>query len=120
THYPPFFRLSGGADRIPSHALPNGRSEIASSNSRYSTSMERSSIAELVTDFLEHGTECAYVQLRGYRSEPWSYSQLAGAAFRCARKLESREINKGDHILLWGPNSAEWVAIFFGCVLRGV
>jgi long-chain acyl-CoA synthetase len=82
--------------------------------------MERSSIAELVNEFLAYGPECAYVQRRGYRSERWSYSQLAGAAFQCARKLESHEINKGDHIPLWGPNSAEWVAMFFGCVLRGI
>jgi long-chain acyl-CoA synthetase len=40
-------------------------------------------------------------------------------AFRFARELEKRNIGKGDRVLLWGPNSPEWVAAFFGCVLRG-
>ena len=26
----------------------------------------------------------------------------------------------GDRVLLWGENSAEWVAAFYGCLLRGV
>ena len=34
-------------------------------------------------------------------------------------RVETRAIGKGDRVLLWGPNSAEWVAAFFGCALRG-
>src|SRR5262249_58234544 len=36
-----------------------------------------------------------------------------------ARELESRNIGKGDRVMLWGENCAEWVAAFFGCMLRG-
>jgi len=36
-----------------------------------------------------------------------------------ARELESRALGKGDRVLLWGENSAEWVSAFFGCALRG-
>jgi long-chain acyl-CoA synthetase len=50
----------------------------------------------------------------------WSYQQTAGTAFQFARELDARAIKKGDRILLWGPNSAEWVTVFLGCVLRGV
>ena len=45
---------------------------------------------------------------------------MAETAFRFARELEQRGIGKGERVLLWGPNSAEWVAVFFGCALRGV
>ncbi len=45
---------------------------------------------------------------------------MAEAAFQFARELEKRGIGKGERVLLWGPNSAEWVAAFFGCALRGV
>ncbi len=45
--------------------------------------------------------------------------RLAETAFQFARELENRGIGKGDRVLLWGPNSAEWVAAFFGCALRG-
>src|SRR5205823_6375170 len=64
--------------------------------------------------------QCAYVQSRGYRKERWSYRQVAERASQFARELESRAIGKEDRILIWGPNSAEWVSVFFGCVLRGV
>ena len=30
------------------------------------------------------------------------------------------EIGKGERVMLWGENCAEWVAAFFGCALRGV
>src|ERR1700682_2301708 len=82
--------------------------------------MERRSVVEYLESFLRRGRECAYVQPRGYRTERWSYRKVAEAAFRFARELEERGIGKGERILLWGPNSAQWVVVFFGCALRGV
>jgi long-chain acyl-CoA synthetase len=82
--------------------------------------MERRSVVDYLDDFLRRGRECAYIQRRGYRIERWSYRQVAETAFRFARELEQRGIGKGERALLWGPNSAEWVAVFFGCGLRGV
>ena len=38
----------------------------------------------------------------------------------CSRELEARGIAKGERVMLWGENSAEWVAAFFGCALSGV
>ena len=81
--------------------------------------MERRSVVEYLASFLRRGRECAYIQHRGYRAERWSYRQVAETAFRFARELERRGIGKGERVLLWGPNSAEWVAVFFGCALRG-
>jgi len=79
----------------------------------------RRSIADYLDRFLQAGEETAYVQRRGYRTVRWSYRQIADTAFRFARELEAREIAQGDYILLWGPNSAEWVAVFLGCAARG-
>ena len=81
--------------------------------------MERRSVVEYLDSFLQRGEECAYVQRRGYRTVRWSYRQVAETAFQFARELEKRGIGKGERVLLWGPNSAEWVAAFFGCALRG-
>jgi long-chain acyl-CoA synthetase len=81
---------------------------------------DRRSLVEYLDDFLRRGEECAYVQRRGYRAERWSYRRVAETAFQFARELEVRGIGKGERVLLWGPNSAEWVAAFFGCALRGV
>ena len=82
--------------------------------------MERRSLAEYLDRFLQLGRETAYVQRRGYRTVRWSYRQVAETAFRFARELDARAIVKGDRVLIWGPNSAEWVATFLGCALRGV
>jgi long-chain acyl-CoA synthetase len=77
-----------------------------------------------ITDYLEHflrgSQETAYVQRQGYRTVRWSYGQVADTAFQFGHELDARGITKGDRVLIWGPNSAEWVATFLGCVLRGV
>jgi len=82
--------------------------------------MERRSVVDFLENFLRRGEDCAYVQRRGYRTVRWSYRRVAETAFRFARELQKRSIGKGERVLLWGPNSAEWVAVFFGCALRGV
>ena len=71
-------------------------------------------------DFERWGGDCAYVFPRGYRHERWSYERVAGAAYQFARELEARAIPKGEAVLLWSPNCAEWVAAFLGCALCGV
>jgi long-chain acyl-CoA synthetase len=82
--------------------------------------MERRSIGSYLDNFLQRGREHAYVQRRGYRTVSLSYRQVAELAFRFGRELANRGINKGERVLIWGPNSAEWAAAFFGCALRGV
>jgi long-chain acyl-CoA synthetase len=82
--------------------------------------MQRRSVVEYLENFLRRGRECAYVQRRGYRTVRWSYRQVAETAFQFAHELQSRDIGKSERVLLWGPNSAQWVAAFFGCALRGV
>ncbi len=71
-------------------------------------------------DFEGWGDDCAYVFPRGYRYERWSYRRVAGTAYQFAHELEARNIGKGDAVLLWSPNCAEWVAAFLGCALCGV
>src|SRR5581483_4922989 len=61
-----------------------------------------------------------YVNRRNYRNVRWTYSQVLDLAYQFARELDQRGIRKGDRVLIWGPNSAEWVASFLGCALRGV
>ncbi|HEY4764872.1 MAG TPA: AMP-binding protein [Candidatus Sulfotelmatobacter sp.] len=79
------------------------------------------SIAEFfLKNFQRHRHECACRQQRGYRMESLTYGEVQEMSFSCARQLEARGIAKGDRVMLWGENCAEWVAVFFGCVLRGV
>ena len=81
-------------------------------------------MAESITGFFQknfqaHGNECAYRQHRGYRSESFTYGEVLEIALGLAGELGTRGICKGDRVMLWGENSAEWVAAFFGCALRG-
>jgi long-chain acyl-CoA synthetase len=81
--------------------------------------MARTTILEYLDNFGRHAREVAYAQHRGYRMQRWTYGDVLGNAHRFARELEQRGIGKGDKVILWGENCAEWVVAFFGCLLRG-
>lgn len=81
---------------------------------------ERAHLATLVNDFEIHSERIAIVTPRGLRQRKVTYGELASLARRFAAELVMRGIEKGDRVLLWGENGPEWVAAFFGCVLRGV
>src|ERR1700730_11489982 len=82
--------------------------------------MSLESLLNFVQNYAAHGEEIAVRQRRGYRTESWTYGRIAGGANRLARELEARGITKGDAVLWWGENSAEWISAFLGCVLCGV
>ncbi|MGH9768258.1 MAG: AMP-binding protein, partial [Blastocatellia bacterium] len=77
-------------------------------------------IYNLLDQCRTRGDEIAIAHQRGLRVTRWSYARLARTACQFARELEERGIGKGDRVLFWGENSPEWVAAFFGCMLRGV
>ena len=81
--------------------------------------MAHTTILEYLDNFRLHGHETAYVHRRGYRVQRWSYGEVLATAYRFARELEARGIGKDDKVILWGENCAEWIAVFFGCLLRG-
>ncbi len=81
--------------------------------------MARANLISLFAEFARYAGDIAVVQRRGYRREAWSYAKLAHVAFACAQELKGRGVRTGDRVLLWGPNGAEWMAAFWGCLLRG-
>jgi long-chain acyl-CoA synthetase len=81
--------------------------------------MPRENLLSLFREFESYARDAAVVQRRGYRRESWSYRKVAGIAVACALELKQRGIRTGDRVLLWGPNSAEWMTAFWGCLLRG-
>ena len=82
--------------------------------------MSRDSLLSLFADFARFARDRAIVWPSGYRHFSWTYAQLARNAQLCANALKSRGIETGDRVLLWAPNSAEWIAAFWGCLLVGV
>src|SRR5260370_82753 len=81
--------------------------------------MPRPNLLSLLPDFHRHSRGVAVVQRRGYRRESWTYNKLAAIVLRGGHELKQRGIRTGDGGLLWGPNRAEWMAAFWGCLLRG-
>jgi long-chain acyl-CoA synthetase len=80
----------------------------------------RSHLASLVEEFRRHAAETAVVTHRGNRRYATTYGELAELAGRSAAELDRLGIAAGDRVVLWGENSAEWIGVFFGCLLRGV
>jgi long-chain acyl-CoA synthetase len=52
----------------------------------------------------------------------WSYTadQLRAAAEAFAGRLIEAGLQPGDRLVIWSDNCPEWVAAFWGCMLRGV
>src|SRR5215208_4385018 len=80
----------------------------------------RETLLSFLDDYLARGKQTAVVRKRGLRLSRWSYAEIAACAFQFARELESRGLERGDRVLFWDENSPEWIAAFFGCLLRGV
>jgi long-chain acyl-CoA synthetase len=77
-------------------------------------------LATLVADFRRYDEQIAIVTHRGNRRFSSTYARLAELSAGCARAFDQLGLRPGDRVLLWGNNSVEWVAAFFGCVLRGI
>jgi long-chain acyl-CoA synthetase len=80
----------------------------------------RDHLATLLDDFRRYDRQIAVVRFQGNRRHATSYGEIARLAGRFAALLVQRGIGPGDRVLLWAENSAEWIAAFHGCILRGV
>ncbi len=81
--------------------------------------MPRKNLLSLFADFARFAGDAAVVQRRGYRREKRTYKELYAKARFWSHALAGRGVHPGDRVLLWGPNSAEWVACFWGILWRG-
>ncbi len=80
----------------------------------------RDHLATLLDVLRCHGREVAVVRYQGNRRRVTTYGEIAHLAGRFAALLVQHGIGPGDRVLLWAENSAEWIAAFYGCLLRGV
>jgi long-chain acyl-CoA synthetase len=89
-------------------------------NPRGNTPQERQHLGTLLADMEAWGASDAIIEHRGVRRFVTSYGEVAQLAHRFAAELARRGIAPGERVVLWGRNSAEWVAAFFGCIEAGV
>ena len=100
-------------------ATASGVESTRSSGKEAAAPMPRENLLRLFDEFLRCGGDVAVVQRRGYRREKLTYTELYAYGLFWSYALSGRGIGPGDRVLLWGPNSAEWVACFWGILLRG-
>ncbi|MCE2466282.1 MAG: AMP-binding protein, partial [Dehalococcoidia bacterium] len=80
---------------------------------------------DTIPDFLtraveKHGRRDALLFKPAFRYRRWSYSQLDAQSGQVATLLQQKGLNKGDQVVLWGPNCPQWVLAFLGCIKAGV
>ena len=54
-----------------------------------------------------------------FRYLVWSYADLWSDSGRVASFLQDKGVERGDRILLWGPNMPQWALGFFGALRAG-
>ena len=79
----------------------------------------RKHLATLIDDFRRFDRDVAVVRFQGNRRRIATYGEIARWAGRFAALLAARGVGPGDRVMLWGENSAEWIASFCGIILRG-
>jgi long-chain acyl-CoA synthetase len=81
--------------------------------------MQRLTLISLLDSFRRFGGDPGVVETRGYRRVSRTYQELELAAEAWSLVLRQHGIRAGDRVILWGANSAEWVAAFWGVMLLG-
>src|SRR5260370_2659407 len=80
--------------------------------------MPRKNLLSLFADFARFAGDAAVIQRRGYRREKLTYAELYARVLFWSYALAGRGVLPGDRVLLWGPNSPEWLACFWAILLR--
>ncbi|KPK28585.1 MAG: hypothetical protein AMJ61_01780 [Desulfobacterales bacterium SG8_35_2] len=62
----------------------------------------------------------AIIYRTGFRTLRISYLDLYDSAYRMANMYQHKGLKKGAAIVIWAPNSPEWVAALLACSLTGV
>jgi long-chain acyl-CoA synthetase len=81
--------------------------------------MSRANLLSLFDQFPGIGHDTAVIQTCGYRRHRFTYAELFAKALSFSLTLAAHSIGPKDRVLLWGPNSFEWVACFWAILLRG-
>jgi len=108
-------RLSG----LEGCATASGVESTRTSRKENAVLMPRKNLLSLFADFARFAGDVAVIQRCGYRREKATYRELYAHALFWSSALAGQGVVPSDRVLLWGPNSAEWVACFWGILLRG-
>jgi long-chain acyl-CoA synthetase len=68
-----------------------------------------STLRDLVEGLARHGERPALVHVRDGRGEALSYAEIGARALSLAGALAARGVKPGETVLMFGPNSHDWV-----------
>jgi long-chain acyl-CoA synthetase len=80
--------------------------------------MARRSLLDFYADFRQ-APGGFLVHDDGYRTWSFTYAESAAAAEAFARRLRGSGIGKGDAVVIWSENRAEWIFALWGCLIEG-
>ena len=84
-----------------------------------SSSFFPNTLLDVFFTFSCFGEQPAFIYRSGYRRFVTSYRTLSEKSLRLAAWLQNKGLQRGDAVLLWGPNSPEWAIAFWGTLLAG-
>lgn len=76
-------------------------------------------LTDLLQEFQKRGDKPSVAYRTGVRRLIYNYRRLYDLSLRMNSVLASSGIEKGDRVVIWGPNGPMWVVAFWGCVARG-
>ena len=77
-------------------------------------------IHQLLADTVQHHDQLLALKMRsGLHLERLTYSELYSQAQALASFLHARGLKKGDRVILWAPNSPNWVVAYLGSLIAG-
>ena len=81
--------------------------------------MARDTLIDFFHDF-SHTRGDFLVYDDGFRNRSYSYEETTRRARHFAARLDDLGLVRGDAVVFWSENRPEWIAAFWGCLLRGV
>jgi len=76
-------------------------------------------LTELVDAFGARAERPAVYAFSPDRMQVVTYGELAAAIGQRAQGLHARGIGRGERVLIWAPNSTDWIAAYFAVVRAG-
>jgi len=76
-------------------------------------------LIDLFDTFEALGDKIVFVDRTGVRRLVVSYGEFHDRALKMANLLAQNGVERGDRVLVWGPNSSWWAAAYWGIIIRG-
>jgi len=78
-------------------------------------------LSELIKEAVENNSQEIFIIERElYRRKIFTYQQIYDHSLSICSYFKARNIGKGDKILIYLPNSSDYVSLLFACALSGV